>query len=146
MKHIYFLTALFCLTLTANAINKKFTSSSPVPANIKGGVMDYTGKIGPYAVEFSYMNLHMGDGAHFMYRYTSVRVNKGEWIELKYVKNNGKYQIWKEYINGKNTGTFTILWTRQYIKGSFVNSKGKKYTVNAKYSGGNWADTGDSPF
>lgn len=140
------MAALLCLTLTASATNEGFTSETPVPSNSQGGEMEYTGKVGPYAVEFSYMNLHMGDGAHFMYRYTKALVNKGNWIELKYVRKNGKYQVWKEYINGKNTGTFTIIWTSQYIKGSFVNSKGKKYTVNARRSGGNWADAGDSPF
>ena len=53
---------------------------------------------------------------------------------------------WKEYINGRNTGTFTIKWTRQYIKGTFVNSQGKKYNVSAERTEDNWADIGDSPF
>lgn len=108
--------------------------------------MEYVGKIGPYAVEFTYMNLHMGDGAHFMYRYTTIKVNNGEWIELRYAGSKGKYQVWKEYINGRNTGTFTILWTKQTITGSFVNAKGKKYNVRATRGNDNWADAGDSPF
>lgn len=119
---------------------------APSPESVEGGIMEYTGAIGPYKVEFSYMNLHMGEGAQFMYRYTSITVNKGEWIELHFVKQNGNYQVWKEYINGKNTGIFTIQWNAKEIKGSFVNSKGKKYKVYAKASGGNWADAGDSPF
>ena len=127
MKKMTVFCLLFMTMMMANAevTNKITNGANPSPYAIQGGVMEYVGTVGPYNVEFSYMNLHMGDGAHFQYRYTSVTVNKGNWIELRYVRQKGKYQVWKEYINGKNTGTFTILWNAKEIKGTFVNSKGK---------------------
>ena len=148
MKKMTVFCLLFMTMMMANAevANKITNGANPSPYAIQGGVMEYVGTVGPYNVEFSYMNLHMGDGAHFQYRYTSVTVNKGNWIELRYVRQKGKYQVWKEYINGKNTRTFTILWNAKEIKGTFVNSKGKSFKVYAKSSGGNWADAGDSPF
>lgn len=147
MKKLIALFLLCCVTIGVTAKHRV----EPVAnfhhyAAVQGGTMEYVGKIGPYAVEFTYMNLHMGDGAHFMYRYTKIKVNKGEWIALRYTGKKGKYQVWKEYINGRNTGTFTILWTAQSIMGSFVNAKGKKYNVRATRGNDNWADAGDSPF
>ena len=112
-------------------------------AKTNGGVIEYSGAIGPYKVEFSYMNLHMGDGTHFSYRYTTITVNKGEWIELTCVGEKDGYTIWEEHINGRKTGTFTIKLSSKAITGKFVNSKGKKYIVNAKCTGGNWADAGE---
>ncbi len=114
-----------------------------ISAKTEGGVIEYSGSIGPYKVEFSYMDLHMGDGAHFNYQYTTIRVNKGEWIELTYVKDLNGYSVWEEHINGKKTGTFTIKLTSKSITGRFVNSKGKRFKVNAKRTGGNWADAGE---
>lgn len=147
MKKIYMLTVALLTVLVVNSVN----AVNPMSAehsidNVQGGFMSYVGKIGPYGIEFNYTNLHMGDGAHFQYRYTTANVNKGNWIDLKYVGKKGKYEVWKEYINGKNTGTFTILWTKQRIKGTFVNSKGKKYNVSAQRAEDNWIDAGDSPF
>ena len=112
-------------------------------AKTNGGVIEYSGAIGPYKVEFSYMNLHMGDGTHFSYRYTTITVNKGEWIELTCVGEKDGYTIWEEHINGRKTGTFTIKLSSKAITGKFVNSKGKKFRVNAKCTGGNWADAGE---
>lgn len=120
-----------------------FMAVNHASTNSNGGIIEYSGAIGPYKVEFSYMDLHMGDGAHFSYRYTSIVVNKGEWIELTYVKDAGEYTVWEEHINGKKTGTFTIKLNSKRILGNFVNSKGKKYSVNAKRTGGNWADAGE---
>lgn len=147
MKKFFLLAIVLLTALVVEAADVvKATSEGHGIDKVQGGVMEYVGKIGPYQVEFSYMNLHMGDGAHFLYRYTTITVNKGEWIELKHVGKKGGYDVWKEYINGKNTGTFTILWTKQSIKGTFVNSKGKRYKVSAKRVEDNWVDSGDSPF
>ena len=38
------------------------------------------------------------------------------------------------------TGTFSIIRTKQKITGTFRNSKGQTYKVNAVAYGGNWAD------
>lgn len=147
MKKHFLLTIVLFTALFVNAADAVKVSSEEYGIDeVQGGTMEYVGKIGSYGVEFSYMNLHMGDGAHFLYRYTTITVNNGEWIELKYVGEKKGYQVWKEYINGRNTGTFTIKWTKQYIKGTFVNSKGQKYNVYAQRAKDNWADTGDSPF
>jgi hypothetical protein len=141
------LTIMFFTPLIIHATDAVKT---PSPVNsideVQGGVMEYVGTLGKYGIEFNYMNLHMGDGAHFSYRYTTITVNKGQWIELKYAGKKGGYEVWKEYINGKNTGTFTIQWTSQRIVGTFVNSKGKKFKVSAKRVQDNWVDAGDSPF
>ena len=147
MKKLFLLTIVLFTSLFMNAADAVKASGEEYGIDkVQGGTMEYKGKIGSYGVEFSYVNLHMGDGAHFLYRYTTITVNKGEWIELKYVGKKNGYQVWKEYINGRNTGTFTIKWTRQYIKGTFVNSQGKKYNVSAQRMADNWADSGDSPF
>ena len=147
MKKEWLLFMVFCLLipLNSNALNPSAPTNYR-PNLEQGGVLSYIGSIGPYRVEFTYMNLHMGDGAHFSYRYTSIRVNGGKEIELRYAGNKGKYQIWKEYINGRNTGTFSIIWTSRSITGTFVNSKGQRYNVNARRGEDNWADAGDSPF
>ena len=83
MKKMTVFCLLFMTMMMANAevTNKITNGANPSPYAIQGGVMEYVGTVGPYNVEFSYMNLHMGDGAHFQYRYTSVTVNKGNWIE-----------------------------------------------------------------
>ena len=120
-----------------------FISIGDCCAKTDGGTIEYSGTIGPYKVEFSYINLHMGEGAHFSYRYTSVTVNKGNWIELTCVKEINGYTVWEEHINGKKTGTFTIKLSSKAITGKFVNSKGKRFKVNAKCVGGNWADAGE---
>ena len=105
-----------------------------------GGTIEYRGTIGSYKVEFTFMRLHMGRGDELYYRYTNLRVNNGEQIELIYKRDQGRYSVYYEYINGKHTGTFTIIRTRQKITGTFRNSKGQTYKVNAVAYGGNWAD------
>lgn len=105
-----------------------------------GGVIEYTGTIGQYKVEFTFMNLHMGRGEELYYRYTNVRVNKGEQIELIYKRQNGKYDVYYEYINGKHTGTFNIIRTSKKITGTFRNSKGQTFKVNAFATGGNYVE------
>ena len=72
----------------------------------------------------------MGNGAQ--YRYLTIKVNHGDWITLEEAGFKGKYQIFKEYINGRNTGTFYLIFNNYGLKGNFVNSQGKKYTVSAK--------------
>lgn len=106
----------------------------------QGGVIEYEGTIGPYPVEFTFMNLHMGNGNEFYYQYKTIKVNKGEPIELVYKREDGKYSVYYEYINGKQTGTFTIIRTNTSITGSFRNSKGQTYKVNAKMVSSNWVD------
>ena len=64
----------------------------------------------------------------------------GEPIELVYKRQQGRYSVYYEYINGKHTGTFTIIRTKQKITGTFRNSKGQTFKVNAVAYGGNWAD------
>ena len=113
---------------------------SPEPSILNGGTIVYRGTIGSYKVEFTFMNLHMGYGDELYYKYTSVRVNNGEQIELIYKRDQGRYSVYYEYINGKHTGTFTIIRTRQKITGTFRNSKGQTFKVNAVAVGGSWVD------
>ena len=98
------------------------------------------GREKPYKVDFMFMNLHMGNGIEFYYTYKTIVVNKGEPIQLFYQKNKGDYEIWYEYINGRHTGTFTIVKTKEKIFGTFKNSKGKTYKVSAHMTDTNYAD------
>ena len=119
------------------------TETAPKVEAVNGGTLVYTGTIGQYGVEFTYTNLHMSpDEPFFSYRYTTVNTNNGKSIDLKYSGEKNGYAIWKEYIKGKNTGTFYIQRTTNSITGTFVNSKGQKFNVNAKKveSESNWAD------
>ena len=133
---------LFVTTVTFAANGTANTDVNGVNGveNINGGVITYEGAIGPYQVEFSYMNLHMGNGIEFYYTYKTIRVNKGEPIELVYQRDKGRYSVYYEYINGKHTGTFTIIRTKNRITGTFRNSKGKTYQVNAKMVSSTWVD------
>ena len=74
--------------------------------------------------------------------WTTLLGPDGKSIDLKYSGEKNGYAIWKEYIKGKNTGTFYIQRTTNSITGTFVNSKGQKFNVNAKKveSESNWAD------
>lgn len=128
--------AMFALSGVCNA---KTTESHAVES-VQGGVIEYSGNIGPYAVTFTFMNLHMGNGEEFFYEYKSARVNKGQPIELVYQRDSGAYSVYYEYINGKHTGTFKIIRTKSKITGTFKNSKGTTYKVNAKMMSSNWAD------
>ena len=115
----------FGLSLSsANAANT--TETAPKVEAVNGGTLVYTGTIGQYGVEFTYTNLHMSpDEPFFSYRYTTVNTNNGKSIDLKY-----------------SGGTFYIQRTTNSITGTFVNSKGQKFNVNAKKveSESNWAD------
>ena len=82
----------------------------------------------------------MGRGDELYYKYTTINVNNGEPIELVYKRQQGRYSVYYEYINGKHTGTFSIIRTKQKITGTFRNSKGQTFKVNAVAYGGNWAD------
>lgn len=116
MKRLCFLSFLLCTVLTLSAYISHAT---------------YKGKIGPYGVEFIFAHdPDMGNGAQ--YRYLTKKVNHGNWITLEEAGFKGKYQIFKEYINGRNTGTFYLIFNNYGLKGNFVNSQGKKYTVSAK--------------
>ena len=118
----------FGLSLSsANAANT--TETAPKVEAVNGGTLVYTGTIGQYGVEFTYTNLHMSpDEPFFSYRYTTVNTNNGKSIDLKY--------------SGEKKGTFYIQRTTNSITGTFVNSKGQKFNVNAKKveSESNWAD------
>ena len=107
----------FGLSLSsANAANT--TETAPKVEAVNGGVIVYSGSIGQYGVEFTYTNLHVSpDEPFFSYRYTTVNTN-----------------------NGKRT--FYIQRTTNSITGTFVNSKGQKFNVNAKKveSESNWAE------
>ena len=116
MKRLCFLSLLLCTVLTLSA--------SISHAN-------YKGKIGPYGVEFMFAHVSgIGNGAQ--YRYLTIKVNHGNWITLEEAGFKGEYQIFKEYINGRNTGTFYLKFNNYGLKGNFVNSQGKKYKVSAK--------------
>ena len=143
MKRVSIIFALLFTSFSMFATSVVNTDDTNTLYNIEtpqGGVIEYEGTIGPYPVEFTFMNLHMGYGNEFYYQYKTIRVNKGEPIELVYKKDNGKYSVYYEYINGKHTGTFTIIRTNTSITGSFRNSKGQTYKVNAKMVSSNWAD------
>ncbi len=108
--------------------------------SVQGGFIEYSGSIGPYPVSFTFMNLHMGNGEDFYYQYETMKVNNGQPIQLEYQHDNGAYSVYYEYINGKHTGTFTIIRTKTKITGKFRNSKGKTFKVRAKMVNTNWAD------
>ena len=95
-----------------------------------GGPIYYYGDIGQYSVEFIYENK-----SDFRYRYTSVNTNNGSYISLKYAGEKNGYAIWKEYIQGKNTGTFYIIRTDNDITGTFVNYKDQTFNVSAQMIG-----------
>lgn len=127
------------------------TFSSADAANVNNGTekveatnsgsITYVGNIGQYKVEFSYTNLHMSpDEPFFSYRYLSVNTNNGRSIDLKYSGEKDGFAIWKEYIKGKNTGTFYIKRTNTKITGTFVNSNGQRFNVSASMTESNWAD------
>ncbi len=140
-KYIIFFAAFFTM-LTAGAASGH-NEGNPGVSDIQhpqGGVIEYEGTIGQYPVEFTFMNLHMGNGLEFYYQYKTIKVNNGEPIELVYQKSKGEYDVYHEYINGKHTGTFTIIRTNTTIKGTFRNSKGKTYKVNAHMVRSNYAE------
>lgn len=134
------------MILMASVMLMSFQRSNdmPSPKEIQGGTITYVGTIGKYKVEFIYSNLHISpDEPYFQYKYTSINVNRGKWIDLKYKgEKNGK-EIWKEYIGGKNTGTFTITLTPKRISGTFVNSKGERFNVYAKGDDSDWGYCAD---
>lgn len=109
------------------------------------GTWSWRGTIGPYEVIFNYQTNSNGV-AVFTYHYTSNRVNQWRDIPLIYVGRSGGLETWREYINGNNTGTFTVRITKQEISGSFVNAKGEKYVVSAQGTGGKWSDLAEWPF
>lgn len=128
------LLGCFCTQTTAlanNFIENESSPNSPHEEALQGGYINYEGTIGPYKVDFTFLNLHMGNGIEFYYTYKTITVNKGQPIQLHFQKNKGDYQIWYEYINGKHTGTFTIQRTLEKITGTFKNSKGKTFKVKA---------------
>ncbi len=97
-----------------------------------GSPIIYVGNIGQYSVVFKYENNHTSSGeSYFCYRYTSVNTNNGSYISLKYAGEKDGYAIWKEYIQGENTGTFYINRTNTDITGTFVNSNGQTFNVRA---------------
>ena len=123
----------------ANAANN--TKVAPKVETTNGGSITYVGYIGQYKVEFSYTNLHMSpDEPFFSYRYLTINTNNGRSIDLKYSGERNGYSIWKEYMRGRHTGTFTIKRTKTKITGTFVNSNGQRFNVNASMTESNWAD------
>ena len=123
----------------ANAANMSNDTEKVEATN--GGSITYVGYLGQYKVEFSYTNLHMSpDEPFFSYRYLTTKTNNGRSIDLKYSGERDGFAIWKEYIRGKNTGTFYIKRTNTKITGTFVNSKGQKFNVSASMTESNWAD------
>ena len=97
---------------------------------------EYTGTIGPYKVVFQeeFFNIAgHGPSRSFCYRYLNNRVNRGDWICCTEERMEGNYEIYYEWINEKHTGTFKIIINRgTSIKGTFTNSKGKRYNVSAR--------------
>ena len=144
LKKLAFLFVAIVLCSHLQGTGKDFTTSTWPDCNevetMQGGYINYEGTIGPYKVDFMFMNLHMGNGIEFYYTYKTIVVNKGEPIQLFYQKNKGDYEIWYEYINGRHTGTFTIVKTKEKIFGTFKNSKGKTYKVSAHMTDSNYAD------
>ena len=128
LKKIAFLFVAIVLCSHLQGTGKDFTTSTwpdcTEVETMQGGYINYEGTIGPYKVDFMFMNLHMGNGP----------------IQLFYQKNKGDYEIWYEYINGRHTGTFTIVKTKEKIFGTFKNSKGKTYKVSAHMTDTNYAD------
>ena len=123
----------------ANAANGNNGTEKVEATN--GGAITYVGYIGQYKVEFNYTNLHISpDEPFFSYRYLSVNTNNGKDIDLKYSGERDGFSIWKEYIKGKNTGTFYIKRTNTKITGTFVNSNGQRFNVSASMTESNWAD------
>jgi len=100
---------------------------------------EYSGNIGPYKVVFRQEFFNMpeyGPTYSFCYRYLTKRVNKGDWIFCTRIWNEGSYEIWHEWINEKHTGTFKIKIDQgKSIRGSFTNSKGKRFKVYARCAG-----------
>ena len=109
----------------------------------------YKGSIGPYKVEihheYTFKKNAIWEG--LSYRYTSIRVNKGKWIDCDHAGSSGDYSIWKEKINGRHTGTFRIKIREETksgvlaIIGTFTNSKGQTYKVFATLEEG-WGEDG----
>lgn len=114
-------------------------------ASSSASTWSWRGAIGPYKVVFN-CKANKGGAASFTYRYTSKRVNQGRDIPLFFDGRSGNLESWREYINGRNTGTFTMHITRNGISGSFVNSKGEWFDVSARGTGGNWPDMASWPF
>ncbi len=137
------ITFMLIASMATHAASSESTNThvtSPELLAPNGGTIEYKGTIGSYKVEFTFMRLHMGRGDELYYKYTTINVNNGEPIELVYKRQQGRYSVYYEYINGKHTGTFSIIRTKQKITGTFRNSKGQTFKVNAVAYGGNWAD------
>ena len=140
MKKGLFLSVIIITALVFTIMNVN-ANRTPPKKSITTSWSSFKGNIGPYKVEF---NLEYGIGMNgpwemLSYRYTSIRVNRGNWIDCSYAGESNGYKIWKEYINGRNTGTFRIVYEySSYIRGTFTNSKGQRYNVSARYTGGNF--------
>ena len=91
-------------------------------------ISEYHGTIGKNRVTFSVGITGMGVVDGYFYKYDNV----GEWIELHPSGRSGRYQIFKEYVNGRCTGTFKIIWGANTITGTFRNYKGQTFKVYAR--------------
>ena len=90
-------------------------------------ISEYHGTIGKNRVTFTVGTSTMGvEGYSYMYD------NVGEWIELHPSGRSGRDQIFKEYVNGRCTGTFKIIWGANTITGTFRNYKGQTFKVYAR--------------
>ena len=89
---------------------------------------EYHGTRGNKRVTFMWTRLGIDNGGVFTYYYDSI----GEEIVLVPSGKSGRYDIYKEYVNGRCTGTFKIIWGSNTISGTFRNYKGQTFKVYAR--------------
>jgi hypothetical protein len=113
-----------CVFATENAL-ANYLPVKKVRTTLR--ISEYRGTIGKNRVTFTVGTSTMGvEGYSYMYD------NVGEWIELHPSGRSGRYQIFKEYVNGRCTGTFKIIWGANTITGTFRNYKGQTFKVYAR--------------
>ncbi|MBP3726321.1 MAG: hypothetical protein J6I60_03795 [Bacteroidaceae bacterium] len=90
----------------------------------------FKGTIGTHRVTFVYEYWVQSQIREEQLTYMYDKI--GKEIYLSYKGRNGKYRIFKEYVNGRCTGTFNINITPETITGHFVNYKNQRFKVYAK--------------
>ena len=128
---------MIAATFSISVAGSLFYSGSDLSLNTTGvnspnvgATYRYKGRIGTNRVTFEYQfAVYQGEvyDEELFYCYDNV----GKNISLRRTGKNGRYTVFKEYVNGRHTGTFTIIITPQSITGSFVNYRGQTFNVSA---------------
>ncbi len=134
MKKRVFIYVMMVMALMVSTINTE-ANKIPLKKTRTTSGETYVGTIGNKKVTFytgrlAVMNAKGEQDVFYAYSYEYDDI--GKEIDLEYCGERGKYEIFKEYVNGKCTGTFKLIWTAYTITGTFRNYKGQTFKVFAR--------------